>query len=193
VIGGAVLAIAQLALVPDFVLWALAYVAGPGFAVGAGSHFAPTAVVAGPLPALPLLGALPAPGSTSAVTAWAPIALVLVGAVAGWWMHGRLPRGTWRHPLLAVAVAAGVAGLVAGTLVALASGSAGPGRMTVVGASGAVVGLTVALGTAIGLTLVVLPASVEVRLAVGALGRRLWRARPGWTDPDAAPAPADTE
>jgi len=193
VVGGTVLAIAQLALVPDFVLWALAFVAGPGFAVGAGSHFAPTAIVAGPLPALPLLGALPAPGSTSAITAWAPIALVLVGAAAGWWMHARLPRGTWRHPLLAVTVAAAVAGLVAGTLVALASGSAGPGRMTAIGASGAAVGLVVALGTVIGLALVVLPASVEVRLAVCALARRLWRARPGWHDPDAMPVSADAE
>ena len=185
VIGGVVLAAAQLAFVPDVVLWALAYVAGPGFAVGAGSHFAPTAIVAGPLPAVPLLGALPAPGSASGVTAWAPIALVLVGALAGAWLHPRLPRGTWRHPLLAVAVAAGVAGLGTGLLVALASGSAGPGRMTQVGASGTAVGLVVAIGTLIGLTLVVLPASVEVRLAVGALGRRLWRARPGGTGAEA--------
>ena len=173
VIGGAVLAVAQVTLVPDLVGWALSYVAGPGFAIGAGSQFAGTGIVAGPLPALPLLGVLPQPGGSFAVSTWWPVALVVIGAVAGWWLHQRLPRGTWWHPLLAVAAAAGVAGIATGTFAGLASGSAGPGRMTEVGASGLLVGLAVAAGTASGLALVVLPLSTEVRAGAARLWRRL--------------------
>lgn len=181
-IGGTVLAVAQLALLPDLVVWALAYVAGPGFAVGAGSHFTPANIVAGPLPALPLLGALPAPDAANDLTAWWPGALVLVGAIAGWWLHTRLPRGAWWHPLVACVAAAAVAALATGGLVALASGAAGPGRMTEVGASGGLVGLMVGLGVAMGVALVVLPSSVEVRGEVGRAWRRL-RHGDGLEDP----------
>ena len=170
-IGGAVLAMAQLALVPNLVGWALAYLAGPGFAVGAGSHFAATGIVAGPLPALPLLGALPAPGGSSALTAWSPLVLVAVGAIAAWYLHARLPEGPWWHVPTAAVVAGATAGLGVAVLVALASGSAGPARMTVVGASGLLVGLWVVLGVGLGCLLVLLPARAEVRTEVA----RLWR------------------
>ncbi|QTE29973.1 cell division protein PerM [Pengzhenrongella sicca] len=179
VIGGTVLAVGQVAFVPDLVGWALAYLAGPGFVIGAGSHFAAGAIVAGPLPALPLLGVLPQPGGSTAALEWLPAVLVLVGAVAGWWLHARLPRGAWWHALLAVAVAAVVAAVLAGTIVALSSGSAGPGRMTEVGGSGLLVGLAVAGGTAIGLAAVVLPLSPEVRAAVRGCWRRVRAGRHG--------------
>ena len=174
-IGAVVLALAQVALVPDLVGWAVAFVAGPGFAVGTGSHFTPAGIVAGPLPAVPLLGALPTPGGPTAVSVWLPLALLLVGAVAGWWLHGRLPRGPWWRPLLAAGTAAAVAGLGAATVVALASGSAGPGRMAEVGGSALLVGLMVALGSVLGLAAVVLPASSEVRAEVARCWRRLRR------------------
>lgn len=171
-IGGTVLAVAQLALVPNLVLWALAYVAGPGFVVGAGSLYSAGGVLAGPLPALPLMGALPSSGGTSSLDFCWPVALVLVGALAGWWLHTRLRDGAWWHPLLACGAAALAAGVGSGFLVAFASGSAGPGRMAEVGASGASVGLAVALGAAIGLVLVVLPSSADLRDAVNAAWSR---------------------
>ncbi|WP_407341495.1 DUF6350 family protein [Pengzhenrongella phosphoraccumulans] len=171
-IGSAVLVIAQLALVPNLVGWALAYVAGPGYAVGAGSHFAASGVVSAPLPALPLLGALPT-GSLTALTSWLPVVLVVVGAVAGWWLHGRLPRDLWWHGLLACGALALAAGIVVGAGVSLASGSAGPARMSEVGASGLIVGLVVAGGVGLGSALVVLPASIEFRAAVAGAWRRL--------------------
>jgi len=180
-IGATVLVVAQLALVPDLVLWALAYVAGPGFTVGAGSLFAPAHVVAGPLPALPLLGALPTAGAVNQLTPWWPVALALVGVVAGAWLHGRILRGGWRLHVLACGAGASVAALGAGFLVELASGSAGPGRMTEIGASGLFVGLAVglavalgiALGIALGTALVVLPSTVEIRAEVGRAWRRV--------------------
>ena len=175
------LAAAQLALVPDLVVWALAYVAGPGFVVGAGSFFTPAHIVVGPLPALPLLGALPGTGSTNQLTAWWPVVLVLAGAVAGWWPLPGCPGGWWQ-PVLGCGASAAVAALGAGVLVTLGSGSAGPGRMTQVGASGVLVGLAVAAGVAIGIALVVLPSSVDFRAEV----RRAWRTLrygPGLDDP----------
>ena len=53
------LAVAELAYLPNLVVWALAWLTGAGFAVGAGTHFAPDDVVGGALPAVPMLGALP--------------------------------------------------------------------------------------------------------------------------------------
>ena len=172
-IGGTVLAAAQVMLVPNLVLWALAYLAGPGFVVGAGSLYSAGGVLAGSLPALPLVGALPTGGGTSSLNFCWPVALVLVGAVAGWWLHTRLPGGAWWHPVLACGAAALATGVGSGLLVAFASGSAGPGRMADVGASGVVVGLTVALGAAIGLVLVVLPSSTDMREAVNGAWSRL--------------------
>ncbi|HEY8719114.1 DUF6350 family protein [Pengzhenrongella sp.] len=187
-VGGTVLAAAQLALLPNVVLWVLAYVAGPGFAVGAGSLYAPAGIVAGPLPALPLLGALPTvDGVPLPIAQWWPVALVVVGAVAGWWLHTRLPRATWWHPVVACAVTSAAAGVVSGALVALAGGSAGPGRMTDVGASGVQVGLVVAVGVAIGVVLVVLPSSAEVRAGVNAAWRRVLHAGAFAAARDSAP------
>ncbi|NMR18976.1 DUF6350 family protein [Cellulomonas fimi] len=175
VVGGTVLTLAQLALLPVLVMWALAYVAGPGFVVGTGSYFTPAEVVPGPLPALPVLGALPTPDSPFQLTAWLPLVLVGVGGVAGWWLHRRLEPGAWWRPLLACACASATAGLAAGALVSLASGSVGPGRMTEVGASGVLVGLSTLVGTLIGLVVVVLPARVEVRTEAARAARRLTR------------------
>ncbi|WNB86080.1 DUF6350 family protein [Cellulomonas sp. ATA003] len=174
VVGGTVLLLSQLALVPDLVMWALAYVVGPGFAVGAGTHLTSAEVIAGPLPALPLLAALPGSESaTGAWSAWWPLLTVIAGAGVGWWVHTRLRRGQWWHPLVACLTTAAVAGLGAGVLVGLASGSAGPGRMTEVGGSGVLVGAAVALGTLIGAAVVALPFNPEVRSEASRHWRRV--------------------
>ncbi len=176
VVGWTTLALAQVALVPDVVAWALAFIAGPGFAVGSGTHFAAAEIVSGPLPALPILGAMPAPGSTNALTAWWPLVTVVAGAGAGWWLQRRSRAGAWWHPLVSCVTAAVVAGGVTGTLVALASGSIGPGRMSEVGGSGVLVGTAVALGTLVGSALAALPAHPEVRSEAS---RHWQRMRPG--------------
>src|SRR5690606_14477786 len=109
-LGGVLFAFAQLALVPNLVLWAMAWLAGPGFAVGAGTVFSPDQVVSGPLPAVPLLGALPPPGSEGGLLRWVPVVVVLVGALAGWWLHRRTEVTTPWQPFANVAgtsVAAG--------------------------------------------------------------------------------------
>src|SRR5699024_8628803 len=86
-LGTVVLLLGQLAYLPTLVVWALAWLAGPGFAVGAGTAFAPAEVVTGPLPAIPLLGVLPEPGGPA--LGWVVLLPMLTGAAAGLWLHQR--------------------------------------------------------------------------------------------------------
>ncbi|MBO1752253.1 hypothetical protein J4G33_10615 [Actinotalea sp. BY-33] len=186
--GGLVLAVGQLAVAPNLVLWVLAWLAGPGFSVGAGTSYAPNEVVSGPLPALPLLGALPTPGSGGGLVTWVPVVVVLSGAVAGWWLHGRLVASRRRETPLALVVLALAAGTLTGAATLLAGGAAGPGRLEVVGGPALLVGATVAGLGLLGAALVALPADPVLRRASARGARRTWdrvRGR-GVVDPAAA-------
>lgn len=59
VLGGIAVTIAELAFVPNLVVWTASWLVGPGFAIGAGSSVGPLGTSLGPLPAVPVLGALP--------------------------------------------------------------------------------------------------------------------------------------
>jgi hypothetical protein len=142
-VGGAVLTLGQVALVPNLVVWALAFVAGPGFALGAGTSVTPGASDLGLLPLVPVLAAVPAPGPLPGPVAALVAVPVVVGAVVGWWALARGP--------VAGAVADGSMGALAGVaealvavvlatvlllvLVALSGGAAGPGALSAVGPS----------------------------------------------------------
>ena len=165
---GLVMAVAQLSVVPNLVLWAVAWLAGPGFAVGQGTVFSPTEVVSGPMPALPLLGSLPAEPSGGGP--WVPLLVVAAGAVAGWWLHRHLaPRSAWQ-PVAAASGSGLVAGVVVGLATALAAGSAGPGRMSEVGAAPLAVGAAVALLAGLGALVIAVPTDAAVHAAF----RRGW-------------------
>lgn len=159
-IGGVVLAVSQLALVPNLVVWASAWVAGPGFAVGQGTTFSPRAVVDGPLPALPLLGALPGPDWTGGRSLWVPAVVVLCGAAGGWFAWRRLEPALVQWPDVAWVLGglAGAAGLGAAVLQLWAGGAAGAGRLAVVGADPLLTGGVVALEVLVGGAVVVLTA-----------------------------------
>jgi hypothetical protein len=58
-VGSVLLLLAQLAYVPNAVIWAVCFTLGPGFAFGAGTVIAPTGAALGPLPMFPLLAAMP--------------------------------------------------------------------------------------------------------------------------------------
>ena len=167
--GGATLAVAQLALVPNLVLWALSWLTGTGFAVGAGTRFAPDEILGGPMPALPMLGALPT--DAGGLLAWAPAVVVLAGLFAAWWLHRRLAEQAAWQPLAAVGVTAAVAATVTGLLALVSGGPVGPGRMTVVGPSAVLVALDTAALLLPALVLV-LPGSALVRQAVRRALRR---------------------
>jgi len=163
-VGGVVLGVAQLAVLPNLVLWAVSWVAGPGFAVGDGTVFAPAQVVGGPMPALPILGALPvaAGGLLQAV----PLVLVLLGAAAGWWWHRRREcSGVWQ-PLVAAVVLAMSAGTLVGLLALLSGGAVGPGRLTVVGPPVLQVAAVTMILVVAGALAVAVPAEPAVRRAV---------------------------
>ncbi|WP_205601530.1 DUF6350 family protein [Cellulomonas iranensis] len=179
-VGGVVLAVGELAFLPNLVVWALAWVVGPGFAVGTGTSFAPAEVVAGPLPAVPLLGALPDAGGGPLLAA--PALVVAVGLLAGLavrrWSTPTRPRDV----ALALAVLAVTVGSLVALLVAAASGAAGPGRMAHVGAHVGLVALLAAAGTGVAAACTSVPFDPEVRAAVRR-GRERRRAAA------AAPAP----
>lgn len=168
-VGGVVLGLGQLTLLPNLLLWAAAWLTGAGFTVGAGTAYAPAEVVSAPLPALPLLGALP----TSPVAPWLPpLAVVAAGVLAGWYVHRALrPRRAW-ETVAAAGTAAGATGLTVLVLQVVAGGAAGPGRMAVVGAEPwATAGLATALVVA-GAVLVAVPADRLVRALAARLVRR---------------------
>ena len=82
-VGGSIaLLLAQLAFVPNAMVWAASYALGAGFAVGAGSVVAPAGTELGMLPGLPLLGALPGAGPGEPAALWWLASGVLAGATA---------------------------------------------------------------------------------------------------------------
>ncbi|MBO3083663.1 cell division protein PerM [Cellulomonas fengjieae] len=165
-VGGVVLAVAELAYLPNLVVWALTWVTGSGFSVGEGTLFAPDEVIGGALPAVPMLGALPAPDIAGPVTSLVPLVLVAVGAQVGWYVHRRLETRRWWHTLAACAAAATSAAVVVMLLVTMASGGVGPDRLATVGAHGAVVGLRTGAGVLLGALLVALPGDRLLRAEV---------------------------
>lgn len=191
-VGGFTLTVGQLAFIPDFVAWATAWLVGPGFAIGAGSAVSPIGTALGPVPAIPVLGALPTSGHTFGLV-WILVPVVAGFAVGGL-MRPRLVRllGTADSALYRAlgGVATGlVAGIVIGGLAWLSSGSVGPGRLAEVGPHAWSVGAFAALE--IGLPAV-------VALAIGSdlvrLPERSWIGE-RWheTEDDLAAADATTE
>ncbi|PHP53762.1 DUF6350 family protein [Actinomyces ruminis] len=147
----------QLGWLPTWMVWALSWLAGPGFVVGAGSVFSPTRVLAGAVPALPLLGGLP----TAAIGAGGgglPFVIAVAAGVVAWRHRAVLRELPLRQ---AAATTATVTALVAlGVLLVClaASGQIGPGRMAEVGPRSGYVAAIVALMVLVGVGLVaVLP------------------------------------
>jgi hypothetical protein len=164
VLGGIALTAAQLAMLPTLVLWAAAWLVGPGFAIGAGSSVSPIAASLGPLPAVPVLGALPAePSPLGYLTLAVPLLAAFAAGIA---VRPRLVRALDGARLGLWAVGTGLgAALVAGGAMAflalVASGSAGPGRLAVVGPDPTAVGLWMLVETLIGASLGLLAGGVR--------------------------------
>lgn len=121
-------------LLPHAVLFAGAFVLGPGFAVGAGTVVAPSGVVLGPLPLFPVLSALPEPGVPHSAWGFAVFAAAVLAAVVVARHQADHPTLRWDHGALRGCAAGLLAALVYAVALGLASGAAGPGRMAVVGA-----------------------------------------------------------
>ena len=146
--GAALLLLAQLAYVPNAIIWAVAYSLGPGFVFGAGTVVAPTGSVLGALPLFPMLAALPS-GTRPGGPPWAAIAVLAVPYLAGVFA-GIVTVRIAPTPVLEAAplwgFAAGAAtGVLAGLAAAFAGGPLGDGRLASVGPSGFQVGLVAIL------------------------------------------------
>jgi Family of unknown function (DUF6350) len=161
--GGAVAAIAlvalTIALIPNASVCALGYLSGPGFAVGAGSTVTLTGARPGALPTFPLVAAVPHGPAPAVVELVGIVILVAAGASAAW-LVARAGRALL--PSMGLALGAGaMTGLLTAIAVGLADGPAGPGRMSVLGASPWQTGLAVAGEVAV--------------VACGAAGALTWR------------------
>lgn len=144
VLGGIAITLGQLALLPNLVIWTASWLIGPGFAIGTGSLVGPLGTQLGPLPALPVLGALP--GGQPAFGFVGLLVPIVAGFLIGTVLAGRLRERLDGGPLLLGGVGAGVVGGVLLGLLAWASaGSAGPGRLAHVGPDPWAVGICAAI------------------------------------------------
>ncbi len=197
IVGGIVLLLLQLALLPTFSLWALAALLGGHFTVGVGAPVSLGASDPGVLPAVPLLAVLPGPGHAPGY-AWLllilPVAALAAGAtavvreVAGSPLRTR--AATWGSYAGAVLVAVLL-------LLALAGGGIGTERLREIGPALSSVTLPLLgmiVGT-LGLALLVFdsPAIGWVRSGVGGLRARVERAeaRERGTEPASQRAAAE--
>jgi hypothetical protein len=136
------------AVAPNAVLLSGSYLLGPGFAVGTGTLVSPGAVTLGPVPAFPLLAALPSEGTQPAWLSALVVAPVLASVVGVVVMLRRHPAFTYNSGALRGLGAGVLGGVLVTVLVALAGGAVGPGRMVDVGADllDTVISATVAMG-----------------------------------------------
>src|SRR5690606_39249845 len=111
------------------------WLVGPGFAVGAGSSVSPFATALGPVPPIPLFGAIPAEASPIARVAL--IAPLVAGLVAGILTHRRINHVLRDWWAVLVGIGAGVlGGAVMGLFAWWSAGAGGPGRLAVLGPDG---------------------------------------------------------
>jgi uncharacterized protein DUF6350 len=146
VAGQAGITLLSLAYGMNAVVWAAAYLLGPGFAIGTGSAIGLTEVTVGPLPTVPLLAGLP-DGPMGAAGAALLTVPVLAGLAAGWLLTLRLVAGraqgaaepgeraepSWALVLGSALLAGPAAGVTLGLLSRFSGGSLGDGRMATIG------------------------------------------------------------
>ncbi len=146
--GAALLLLAQMAYVPNAIVWAISYMLGPGFAFGAGTVVAPTGSALGAVPVFPMLAAMPE-GTRPGGPGWLALLVLAVPYLAGVF-GGIVTVRIAPTPVLEAAplwgFAAGTAaGLLTGLMAAFAGGPLGNSRLAAVGPSGLQVGVVAVL------------------------------------------------
>jgi hypothetical protein len=157
-LGGVALLLLGVVLVPNAAIWGTSWIAGPGFAVGAGTTVGPLSTTLGPVPAFPLLAALP--GGDAPV--WLGVVLLAIplgaGILAGLLVARRLTC-RWPSAALEASALGPCVGLAIAALAGLSGGPLGAHRLAAVGPSPWKVGLAVTLEIA-------LPAAVTAAAVV---------------------------
>ena len=147
VLGGVMVTLGQLAILPNLIVYAMAWLAGPGFAIGLGSSVSPFASQLGPMPAFPVFAALPTGGFDRGILfALIPVLAAFIGTLL---IRKHVDQIRWEYAtrftasIALAGVSAVIAALSAMLLAAMASGSLGPGRFELVGVNVVQFGLVV--------------------------------------------------
>ena len=148
-VGGVALLLLGLLLVPNAAVWGASWLAGPGFHVGTGTAVGPFGTHLGPVPALPLLAALPGPvpGWLAAVALLVPVA---AGGLAGVLVLRRLTTPGYLTACREAALVGPCAGVAAALVGWLSGGPVGGDRLTDLGPSPWRLGLALAVEVSAG-------------------------------------------
>lgn len=147
ILGAIILTLGQIALLPNLVIYTASWFTGVGFSVGTGSLISPLGSQVGPLPAFPVLGALPVGRLEYGMVA---IVVVLLSAFIAT-LSIRSSADEIRFEFATAWSAAASLGVAISLVTALemmflatiASGGVGPGRLQVIGVNPWVLGLVV--------------------------------------------------
>ena len=186
-LGATVMTLAQLVYLPTLIVWTASWLAGPGFAVGAGTAVSPAGTQLGVVPGIPVFGLLPENSSIwMLIVVLVPVA---AGAFAGWAVRSRLvwegtPLGMLPRAVIAVGIA-GVSAGIAALAAVFASGSMGPGRLADVGPAPLPFLLALGLEVLLGAAILLLSPRHRDELAEERTDR--WIAEMTELDPSAAP------
>lgn len=127
---GILIWLAQLLYLPTVQTWALAWILGPGFHQGTGTIRSLTEVKTGPIPAVPILGALP----TQTPGYWIPAVIVALSLLCGYLFYTSMARVDFFSHVASFLVATLSFTVLTTWFCFLASGSIGAERMSVWGA-----------------------------------------------------------
>ena len=144
-LGGLLVTVGQLAVLPNLVVFGAAWFTGVGFSIGEGSHVSPLGTDLGPIPVVPMFGALPVGQLGFGMVAL--LVPLLASFIATILLRNHLAEARFQFAFAwsaAVSVGlsiAAVAGLEIALLGAMASGAAGPGRLHEIGVNPFILGL----------------------------------------------------
>jgi len=148
IFGSALLLLAELAYLPNAVIWAIAYSLGPGFSFGVGTAVSPSGSALGAIPAFPMLAGMPA-GSGAAFPAWLGFFILatpyLAGVLAGLMTIRIAPTPFLEGAPLWGLLTGSLTGIVVGVLARVSGGPLGTGRLASVGPGGVQAGLVAVL------------------------------------------------
>lgn len=133
--GGVLLTTVQALTLPNLAIWALSWMAGPGYSVSLGAQTTWTEAQSSLMPMVPVLAAGPEPGPLPWLTRLAVLVPVLVGAWIARHTLSRLSRlASTRTKLSASAWAVTLAAALLALLDAVGGGSLGADRLADIGA-----------------------------------------------------------
>jgi len=128
------LIVGQLLFLPDLLVWALSFIAGPGFQVAAGGTVSVSGAAPGLLPMIPALGVVPSDGLYPAAATLVLLLPLAAGVLVAWHAGRQWSRlARWQDKASTVTCAVVLVDLVVLGAALLASGPAGSARLVHVG------------------------------------------------------------